>query len=271
MLAYQATVISKQRRQPLKLNLPERQIKITDKGEVDSIKFKKQLIAHELIEEFMIMANVCAAETLTKKNINTLFRIHEEPKIERINSLMEAVKSIGLNLPKSQVLKTADLNKLLYQASKTDYSEVINLNVLRTMTQAYYSNKESSHFGLNLRKYVHFTSPIRRYADLLVHRALITAHNWDKEDMPSKGKLPNLEKIASHISITERRSMVAERETIDRYLARYLKDKVGGEFHCTISGITRFGIFIQLNEIGADGLIPLSNFSNEYYLSLIHI
>jgi ribonuclease R len=265
LLAYQATVISKQRRQPLKLNLPERQIKITDKGEVDSIKFKKQLIAHELIEEFMIMANVCAAETLTKKNINTLFRIHEEPKIERINFLMEAVKSIGLNLPKSQVLKTADLNKLLYQASKTDYSEVINLNVLRTMTQAYYSNKESSHFGLNLRKYVHFTSPIRRYADLLVHRALITAHNWDNEDMPSKGELPNLEKIASHISITERRSMVAERETIDRYLARYLKDKVGGEFHCTISGITRFGIFIQLNEIGADGLIPLSNFSNEYY------
>ena len=265
LLAYQATVISKQRRQPLKLNLPERQIKITDKGEVDSIKFKKQLIAHELIEEFMIMANVCAAETLTKKNINTLFRIHEEPKTERINSLMEAVKSIGLNLPKSQVLKTADLNKLLYQASKTDYSEVINLNVLRTMTQAYYSNKESSHFGLNLRKYVHFTSPIRRYADLLVHRALITAHNWDKEDMPSKGEFPNLEKIASHISITERRSMVAERETIDRYLAKYLKDKVGGEFHCTISGITRFGIFIQLNEIGADGLIPLSNFSNEYF------
>ena len=265
LLAYQATVISKRRRQPLQLNLPERQIKITNKGEVDTIKFKKQLIAHELIEEFMIMANVCAAETLTKKNINTLFRIHEEPKTERMNSLMETAKSFGLSLPKSQVLKTADLNKLLYQASKTDYSEVINLNVLRTMTQAYYSNKESSHFGLNLRKYVHFTSPIRRYADLLVHRALITAHNWDNEDMPSKGELPNLEKIASHISITERRSMVAERETIDRYLARYLKDKVGGEFNCIISGITRFGIFIQLNEIGADGLIPLSNFSSEYF------
>ena len=265
LLAYQATVISKRRRQPLQLNLPERQIKITNKGEVDSIKFKKQLIAHELIEEFMIMANVCAAETLTKKNINTLFRIHEEPKTERMNSLMETAKSFGLSLPKSQVLKTADLNKLLYQASKTDYSEVINLNVLRTMTQAYYSNKESSHFGLNLRKYVHFTSPIRRYADLLVHRALITAHNWDKEEIPSKGEFPNLEKIASHISITERRSMVAERETIDRYLARYLKDKVGGEFNCIISGITRFGIFIQLNEIGADGLIPLSNFSSEYF------
>ena len=265
LLAYQATVISKRRRQPLQLNLPERQIKITNKGEVDSIKFKKQLIAHELIEEFMIMANVCAAETLTKKNINTLFRIHEEPKTERMNSLMETAKSFGLTLPKSQVLKTADLNKLLYQASKTDYSEVINLNVLRTMTQAYYSNKESSHFGLNLRKYVHFTSPIRRYADLLVHRALITAHNWDKEEIPSKGEFPNLEKIASHISITERRSMVAERETIDRYLARYLKDKVGGEFNCIISGITRFGIFIQLNEIGADGLIPLSNFSSEYF------
>ena len=265
LLAYQATIISKRRRRPLQLNLPERQIKITNKGEVDSIKFKKQLIAHELIEEFMIMANVCAAETLTKKNINTLFRIHEEPKTERMNSLMETAKSFGLSLPKSQVLKTADLNKLLYQASKTDYSEVINLNVLRTMTQAYYSNKESSHFGLNLRKYVHFTSPIRRYADLLVHRALITAHNWDKEEIPSKGEFPNLEKIASHISITERRSMVAERETIDRYLARYLKDKVGGEFNCIISGITRFGIFIQLNEIGADGLIPLSNFSSEYF------
>jgi ribonuclease R len=99
----------------------------------------------------------------------------------------------------------------------------------------------------------------------LVHRALITAHNWDKEEIPSKGEFPNLEKIASHISITERRSMVAERETIDRYLARYLKDKVGGEFNCIISGITRFGIFIQLNEIGADGLIPLSNFSSEYF------
>ena len=125
------------------------------------------------------------------------------------------------------------------------------------MTQAYYSNKLSAHFGLNLQKYAHFTSPIRRYADLIVHRALITTHNWDAT-LISEEETSDLGAIASHISLTERRSMNAERDTIDRYLARFLKDKIGGEFYCLISGITRFGIFIQLEEIGADGLIPVS-------------
>ena len=263
-LAYQSTLLAKKKRQPLNLNLPDREIQLNDNGEVSSIKFKKQLEAHELIEEFMVMANVCAAETLTSTNTDALYRVHEEPKLERAQSLNETIKSIGLNAPNSKNLKTSDLNKLLNQAEGTDYSKLINFSVLRTMTQAYYAKSDSSHFGLNLRKYTHFTSPIRRYADLIVHRALIAAHGWDK-DISTKAEKLRLEKIAVHISMTERRSMVAERETVDRYMAQYLKNKIGQEFNCIISGITRFGIFIQINEIGADGLIPLSNFSNEYF------
>ena len=263
-LAFEALLEAKRKRQPLALDLPEREILLSEQGEVQSINLKKQVSANKLIEEFMVLANVCAAETLSKKNIPTIYRIHEEPTLERINSLNETIRSIGINLKKLNSLKTADLNRLLALASKTDHSSTINFSVLRTMTQAYYSSKLSSHFGLNLQKYTHFTSPIRRYADLVVHRALIAIHEWDTFLMPEED-IYDLKTISKHVSLTERRSMSAERDTIDRYLARYLKNKIGGEFYCLISGVTQFGIFIQLDEIGADGLIPLSNLGSEYY------
>lgn len=263
-LAFEALLKSKNKRQPLELNLPEREILLSEKGEVQSINLKKQLSANKLIEEFMVLANICAAETLSNKKVPAIYRIHEEPTLEKINALNETIRSIDLNLKKLNSLKTADLNQLLKLASTTDHSNMINLSILRTMTQAYYSNKLSAHFGLNLQKYAHFTSPIRRYADLIVHRALIATHNWDTTLIPAD-ETSDLGAIARHISLTERRSMSAERDTIDRYLARFLKDKIGGEFYCLISGITRFGIFIQLDEIGADGLIPLSNLGSEYY------
>ena len=263
-LAFEALLKSKRKRQPLALDLPEREIILSEQGEVQSINLKKQLSANELIEEFMVLANVCAAETLSDKKVPAIYRIHEEPTSERINALNETVRSIGLNLKKLNSLKTTDLNRLLSLASKTNHSGMINLSVLRTMTQAYYSNKLSSHFGLNLQKYTHFTSPIRRYADLVVHRALIATHEWDA-NLISEEERYDLRTISQHASLTERRSMGAERDTIDRYLARFLKDKIGGEFYCLFSGITQFGIFIQLEEIGADGLIPLSNLGSEYF------
>ena len=263
-LAFEALLKSKSKRQPLALNLPEREIQLSKKGEVQSINFKKQLSANKLIEEFMVLANICAAETLSNKKVPAIYRIHEEPSLEKINALNETIRSIDLKLKKLNSLKTADLNRILKLASTTDHSSLINLSILRTMTQAYYSNKLSSHFGLNLQKYAHFTSPIRRYADLIVHRALIATHDWDTT-LVSNEQTPDLKTLSQHISLTERRSMNAERDTTDRYLARFLKDKIGGEFYSLISGITRFGIFIQLEEIGADGLIPLSNLGSEYF------
>ena len=171
----------------------------------------------------------------------------------------------GLVLAKGQVLKTAHLNKLLTQAEGTDFDELINMSTLRSMQQAYYHPENFGHFGLALRTYAHFTSPIRRYSDLIVHRALIAAHGWGKDGL-SERDIEELPATAEHISETERRSMVAERDTTDRYLAAYLSDRVGTELAGRISGVQRFGAFVKLDETGADGLIPIRSIGREYFL-----
>lgn len=170
----------------------------------------------------------------------------------------------GLTLAKGQVLQTAHLNRLLAQAADTDDEELINITTLRSMTQAYYSPQNFGHFGLALRSYAHFTSPIRRYADLIVHRALVTAHGWGDDGL-SPSDIENLEKTGTHISDTERRSMVAERDTTDRYLAAYLSERVGEEFTGRINGIAKFGMFVKLDESGADGLVPIRSLGNEFF------
>ena len=187
---------------------------------------------------------------------------------------------MGLVLAKGQVLQTRHLNQLLDAAAGRDEAELINISTLRSMTQAYYSPQNMSHFGLALQNYAHFTSPIRRYADLLVHRALILAHVWDDDGLSSKD-VEMLDETAKQISDTERRSMVAERDTTDRYLASFMSERVGNEFKGRVSGIARFGVFVKLDETGADGLVPMRALGQEYfrhdpetqtlYLSLIHI
>lgn len=262
--AYAALKSARERRQPLELDLPERQIELSDAGTVTSVRFKERLDAHRLIEEFMVLANVCAAETLIAKKIPLLFRVHEEPSPEKLEALRETAKASGYMLAKGQVLKTAHLNRLLKDAAGSDEAELINISTLRSMTQAYYGPTNLGHFGLALPRYAHFTSPIRRYADLIVHRALIAAHGWGKDGLRPED-FDALEDTGTHISDTERRSMVAERDTTDRYLAAFLSERVGDEFTGRVSGIARFGIFIKLDETGADGLVPMRALGNEYY------
>ncbi|WP_432255260.1 ribonuclease R [Limimaricola sp. AA108-03] len=262
--AYGALKKARERRQPLELDLPERRIELNEMGQVTSISFKDRLDAHRLIEEFMVLANVCAAETLIAKRQPLLFRVHEEPNPDKLDALREVVKGSGLTLAKGQVLKTAHLNQLLAQAEGTEQDELINLATLRSMTQAYYNAENFGHFGLALRDYAHFTSPIRRYSDLIVHRGLISAHGWGKVGL-SDTDLERLDETAKQISDTERRSMLAERDTTDRYLAAFMSERIGAELPGRISGIARFGVFVKLDETGADALVPIRSLGNEFF------
>jgi len=262
--AYDALKIARNNRQPLDLDLPERKVALSDEGTVLSVNFTDRLDAHKLIEEFMVLANVAAAETLAAKKVPLLYRVHEEPPVEKLDTLRDVAEAAGLVLAKGQVLKTAHINALLRGAAGTDHAEQINMSTLRAMTQAYYSPNNFSHFGLALQSYAHFTSPIRRYADLVVHRGLITAHGWGDDGL-APGEEDRLEGTAKHISDTERRSMMAERDTNDRYLAAFLSERVGEEFTGRISGIAGFGAFVKLDETGADGLIPMRNLGSEYF------
>ncbi|MBY8975289.1 ribonuclease R [Rhodobacteraceae bacterium NNCM2] len=255
--AYRAADEARKQRQPLDLDLPERRVEIDDEGEVARIQLRERFDAHRLIEEFMILANVAAAETLEAQRRPCLYRVHEEPNDEKMDALRETVEALGMKLAKGQAVRTSQLNQLLRAARDTDAAELVNMQVLRSQTQAYYAPENIGHFGLNLARYAHFTSPIRRYADLIVHRALMKELTEDEID--------SLGSIAEHISTTERRSMDAERDTVDRYVAHYLSGRVGAEFPGRISGVAKFGLFVKLDETGADGLIPISTLGREYF------
>lgn len=262
--AFAALMKARASRQPLELDLPERKIVLDDAGKVISVQYKERLDAHRLIEEFMVLANVAAAETLIAKKSPLLFRVHEEPSPEKLDALREVANASGLVLAKGQVLKTAHLNKLLLGAADTENHELINMATLRSMTQAYYNPENFGHFGLALRAYAHFTSPIRRYSDLIVHRALVAAHGWGKDGL-SPWDIEHLSDTAKQISDTERRSMMAERDTTDRYLAAFLSDRIGAEMGGRISGIAKFGVFVKLDETGADAMIPIRTLGREYF------
>lgn len=262
--AYGLLKEARARRQPLDLDLPERRIELTPDGRVKSVNFRERFDAHKLIEEFMVLANVAAAEELTRRQRPLLFRVHEEPSLAKIDALREVAQASGFTLAKGQVLQTSHLNRLLAQSEGTDFDELINISTLRSMTQAYYHPENFGHFGLALKSYAHFTSPIRRYSDLVVHRALITGHGWGKDGL-SPQDMERLSETATHISETERRSMAAERDTTDRYLAAFLSERVGSEMTGRISGVQKFGAFVKLDETGADGLLPIRTIGQEYF------
>ncbi|NBB97650.1 MAG: RNB domain-containing ribonuclease, partial [Alphaproteobacteria bacterium] len=261
---YRALTKARARRAPLDLDLPEREIVLSDAGRVTSVAFKERVDAHKLVEECMVLANVAAAETLREKGRPLLYRVHEEPSPDKLEGLRQVARETGLVLAKGQVLHTRHLNRLLAQAEGTEFDEMINMATLRSMTQAYYAPQNFGHFGLALREYAHFTSPIRRYADLIVHRALISAHGWGDDGL-SAWDVEHLEDTAKAISEAERRSMTAERDTNDRYLAAYLSERMGAEFAGRISGVARFGVFVKLDETGADGLVPIRSIGAEYF------
>jgi ribonuclease R len=263
--AYHTMLKGREKRQPLEITTLERKVVLNEQGEIVSITPRTSLEAHRLIEEMMIQANVCAAETLEQKKVPLIYRVHDTPSQEKVFALADFLSTLAIPWNKGAPPTTARFNKLLEEQRGGANGEIVNEVVLRTQMQAIYSPENIGHFGLNLDRYAHFTSPIRRYADLVVHRALIRGLKLGDDGLTDQQAV-ELAATAEHITTTERRSMAAERDAMDRYVAAYLEDRVGAEFEGRITGVTRFGLFVRLAETGADGLIPVSSLGSEYFV-----
>jgi ribonuclease R len=262
--AHEALRHARNIRAPLELDLPERKILLKPDGTVDRVVLPPRLEAHRLIEEFMILANVAAAETLEESRQALIYRAHDEPSREKISALSEFLATIGVKLAKGQTLRPSHFNIILARVKGAEHENIVNEIILRTQAQAEYTPENYGHFGLNLRRYAHFTSPIRRYADLVVHRALIRALRLGPGALPDMGA-GELAEIAARISGAERRATAAERETVDRLIAAHLADQIGARFHARISGVTRSGLFVRLLDTGADGFVPAATLGREYF------
>jgi ribonuclease R len=262
--AYCTLSLARDERSPLDLDLPERRVVIGTDGKIQSIAFRERLDSMRLIEEFMIMANVAAAETLEQARISLVYRVHEEPSKEKLLAFSDYLRTISIPFAKGKVMKPAVFNRILERARGTPHRDVINDVVLRTQAQAVYDTNNVGHFGLNLARYAHFTSPIRRYADLVVHRALIRARHLGDDGL-SDAQVARLKGVADHISMTERRAMAAERDSVDRYVAAYMQDRVGAMFKGRITGVTRFGLFLRLADTGAEGLLPMRSLGFDFF------
>lgn len=262
--AYKALDQARSKRGTLELDIAERKIIVDSEGHITGVVPRARYDSHKLIEEFMIAANVAAAETLAASAYPCVYRIHDRPDPERVDALREALGTLNIAVPKSDALKPADFNRILVQVRDTPNENLVNTLVLRTQAQALYSKDNIGHFGLGLRKYAHFTSPIRRYSDLLVHRALIAAKKLGEGGWRADAD-PNLVPITEHISATERRAAMAERQTVDRFTAAFLSTKTGAVFRGRISGVSRFGVFVNLTGMGADGILPMRGLPQDFY------
>ncbi|MEQ1752702.1 MAG: ribonuclease R [Micropepsaceae bacterium] len=261
---YRAMCKARDTRSPLDLDLPEHKIELGTDGTVKSIGVRERYDAHRLIEEFMIQANVAAAEALESRKCPLVYRVHAPPSAEKLLSLSDFLDSMKINLPKSQTVTTTMLNQILKAANNTPNRDLINVVTLRSQSQAEYNPENIGHFGLALKRYAHFTSPIRRYADLIVHRALVRSFKLGNDGLSDR-EIGQLDKIAQDISAFERRAMAAERDSNDRYIAAFMSDRVGATFDGRISGVTRFGLFVRLSETGADGLVPVRSLGREFF------
>lgn len=254
--AFKTLLAGREKRGTLELDLPERKVNIAENGQVASITARERMDSHRLIEEFMITANVAAAEALEAKAMACMYRVHEPPSPAKLEALRDFLKPLGYSVPQVKQVEPKLFGKVLDEAKDSPLSELISTVILRSQSQARYSPENEGHFGLALSRYAHFTSPIRRYADLVVHRALVSAYGFGDGGITSH-EIAEMEEIAEHISATERRSAIAERDAVDRYTALYLAERTGATFAGRISGVTRFGLFIELLETGADGLVPM--------------
>jgi ribonuclease R len=263
--AYACLKIGRDARSPLAIESAERRVEISPEGEVVSIRQRESLEAHRLIEEMMIQANVSAAETLEQRGSPLIYRVHDTPSMEKVQALADFLSTVGINWAKGEAPRTDRFNRLLDQTREGPHAEIVNEVVLRTQMQAIYSPENIGHFGLNLQRYAHFTSPIRRYADLVVHRALISALKLGDDGLTDRDRV-RLSETAELITAAERRAMAAERDATDRYVAAFLAERQGAEFDGRITGVTRFGLFVRLQEIGADGLVPVSSLGGEYFI-----
>ena len=272
--AWRALEKARQTRDPLELELPERRVLLDEAGRIKEIALRERLDAHRVVEDFMIAANVAAAKALESKVSPVVYRIHEPPNREKLVALKDYLATFDRKLALGQVITPGLFNRMLKDVADETEKALVMEAVLRSQTQAYYGPRNAGHFGLALGSYAHFTSPIRRYADLLVHRALVDAFGLEqpvpKGDLPEQSGLSDrdrsdLTRVSEAISAAERRAMEAERETIDRYVAAWLSSRVGEVFDCRVTGVQRFGVFATIIGLGGDGLVPVSVLGDERF------
>ena len=261
---WRALFAARQKRDPLELDLPERRVMLDEKGRIASIAPRDRLDAHRLVEDFMIAANVAAARALEAKKSPVMYRVHEPPSREKLVALKDYLATFDLEFTLGQVIKPGTFNRIIERMGDADGREEIMEQLLRTQMQARYGPERLGHFGLALATYAHFTSPIRRYADLLVHRALVKAYRLGDGGLPA-GEEERFEQIGEQISMLERRAMEAERDTVDRYVAAFLSDQVGQLVDCRITGVQPFGFFATVEDLGGDGLVLAKDLGQEYF------
>jgi ribonuclease R len=272
--AWGALEQARKARDPLNLELPERRVVLDEHGKIKEIALRERLDAHRVVEDFMIAANVAAAKALEAKVAPVVYRLHEPPSREKLVALKDYLATFDKKLSLGQVVTPSLFNRMLKDVSDESEKALIMEAVLRSQTQAYYGPRNMGHFGLALGSYAHFTSPIRRYSDLLVHRALVDAYGLEQPkpnaDIPPTSGLAerdraDLSRVSDAISQAERRAMMAERETIDRYVAAWLASRIGEVFECRITGVQRFGLFATIISLGGDGLVPVSVLGDERF------
>jgi len=261
---WRALYTAREKREPLDLDLPERRIVLDEMGRILSVAPRERLDAHKLIEEYMIAANVAAAKALEAKKAPVMYRVHEPPAREKLVALKEYLKTFDMEFALGQVIKPATFNQILKRVGEADFRDEVMQQVLRSQTQAYYGPQNAGHFGLSLGSYAHFTSPIRRYADLIVHRSLVDAYKLGPGGLTPE-EAASMERIGESISTLERRAMEAERETVDRYVAAYLSAHVGEVLEARITGVQNFGFFATIEGIGGDGIVPVRDLGTEYF------
>ncbi|MFN7001217.1 MAG: ribonuclease R family protein, partial [Elioraea tepidiphila] len=260
--AFRALLAARQKRGTLDLDLPERKVVLDAEGRVQAVLPRPRLDSHRLIEEFMVAANVAAAEELERHGAPCMYRVHDRPADAKLEGLRQFLSTFDLSLPPAELLKPRHFAAILARVKDRPEERLVHETILRGQSQAAYSPDNIGHFGLALPRYAHFTSPIRRYADLLVHRALIGALKLGRDGL-APAEIARFPDTAEHISETERRAATAERDAVDRYLAAYLEARVGAIFPARISGVTRFGLFVSLEETGASGLVPLGSLPDD--------
>jgi ribonuclease R len=255
---------ARQKREPLELDLPERQVMLDEKGRIVSVAPRERLDAHKLVEDYMIAANVAAAKALEAKKAPVMYRDHEPPSREKLVALKDYLKTFAIEFALGHVVRPATFNHILERVGEAEFKPQVMEQVLRTQTQAYYSPSNAGHFGLALGSYAHFTSPIRRYADVLVHRSLVRAYGLGEGGL-TDAEAQAMEVSGELISQLERRAMEAERDTLDRYVAAFLSERVGDLVDCRITGVQPFGFFATVQGLGGDGLVPVSTLGSDYF------
>ena len=250
--AYGALAQARERRGALDIERAERRVTLSPGGGVE-VAPRRRLASHRLIEELMIAANIAAAGALEARRVATIYRLHDRPAPEKADELRDFLESLGLRLRRSPALRPRDFAQVLKQAATSRHRHAIHEAVLRSQAQAEYGPERRGHFGLALAAYSHFTSPIRRYADLVVHWALIAALGLGAGGLADGA---DFARLGAHLTATERRAVWAEREAMDRYLASYLAERTGAVMAGRVAGLGRFGLIVRIDGIEADGLLP---------------